>query len=579
MTAAISMLDGDPSTVGRAPYPDHANPDLLDRIPLTARRILDVGCGAGALGRAYKRRNPAARYLGIEADPLAADIAAGRLDGVARGDVEQLSSPFAGERFDCIIYGDVLEHLRDPWRVLRAQAAALAPGGVVLVCMPNAEHWRFADRLLQGGWDYEADGLFDRTHLRWFTADTTRAALIGAGLRPIDVVPRIFDLAPARAFAARMAPLLEQDPEALLRRCAPLQHVWRASGALPPRLHLRATMLPPIGGVSAVRVVEPIAALATEPAVSAAIVGGAGDGLGIDQADPPPDAPKILVLHRPLLTGARGLATLRSLLRRGYLLVCEFDDHPDFIPVLRRPDVQNFRAVHAVQTSTEPLAAHFRTITPEVAVFPNAIAVLPEVRNHAGGPMTLFYGGLNRQQDWPACVPALNHVAAAVGARLRFHIVGDRGLFDALTTPHKIFSPLCDYASYLDLLGHSEISLMPLQDNLFNRCKSDLKFIEAAAARVAALASPVVYGDSIEDGRTGMLFRDADELRQRLMRLVASPDIARAIGDAARASVARHRMLAYQVAPRVAWYRQLWARRAELRASLAERVPELDRDA
>jgi SAM-dependent methyltransferase len=557
--------------VARADYPDHANPDLLGRIPLTARRILDVGCGAGALGLAYKRRNPAARYLGIEADPRAAAIAAGRLDAVAHCDVEAQPAPFDDARFDCIIYGDILEHLRDPWRVLRAHAAVLAPGGVMLVCMPNAEHWSFSDRLLRGGWDYEAQGLFDRTHLRWFTPDTTRAALIAAGVRPIDVIPRIFDLAPARAFAAGMAPLLGQDPEALLRRCAPLQHVWRAGVALPPRLHVRATMLAPVGGVSAVRVSEPIAALATDPAVDAAILDAQGG------TDPPADAPRILVLHRPLLTGESGLATLRGFVRRGYLTVCEFDDHPDFIPVLQRPDVQNFRAVHAVQTSTEPLAAHFRAITPEVAVFPNAIAVLPEVRNHAGGPMTLFYGGLNRQHDWPACVPALNEVAAAVGARLRFRIVGDRGLFDALTTPHKSFSPLCDYASYLDLLGQSEISLMPLEDNLFNRCKSDLKFIEAAAARVAALASPVVYGDSIEDGRTGMLFRDAGELRQRLMRLVASPDIARVIGNAARAGVARHRMLAYQVAPRVAWCRRLWERRAELRASLAERVPELGR--
>ena len=63
----------------------------------------------------------------------------------------------------------MLEHLRDPWRVLRRQAAALALAASVLLCMPNIEHWSFAERLLRGNWDYEEQGLLDRGHLRWFS--------------------------------------------------------------------------------------------------------------------------------------------------------------------------------------------------------------------------------------------------------------------------------------------------------------------------------------------------------------------------------------------------------------------------
>jgi glycosyltransferase involved in cell wall biosynthesis len=65
---------------------------------------------------------------------------------------------------------------------------------------------------------------------------------------------------------------------------------------------------------------------------------------------------------------------------------------------------------------------------------------------------------------------------------------------------------------------------MPLGDTPFNRAKSDLKFIEAGACRVASVASHIVYADSIEDGRTGLLFHNADELRDRLLRLVAMPE-------------------------------------------------------
>ena len=113
---------------------------------------------------------------------------------------------------------------------------------------------------------------------------------------------------------------------------------------------------------------------------------------------------------------------------------------------------------------------------------------------------------------------------------------------------------------------------MPLRDTPFNRAKSDLKFIEAAACRVTPLASPVVYAGSIDNGRTGVIFHSAEELRTRLSELVAFPAMAREIADAARAHVARERMLADQVTARVAWYRELWDRREALDRCLQERL-------
>jgi glycosyltransferase involved in cell wall biosynthesis len=150
--------------------------------------------------------------------------------------------------------------------------------------------------------------------------------------------------------------------------------------------------------------------------------------------------------------------------------------------------------------------------------------------------------------------------------------VHDQAFFDALETPHKTFTPTCDYETYLRILGSSEISFMPLSDTRFNRAKSDLKFIEAASCRVAALASSVVYGNSIDDGRTGLLFRDPVEFHARLLRLLAMPELARGLGDAARGYVADNRMLAYQVSPRIAWYRSLWARREALGEARLQRM-------
>jgi len=317
-------------------------------------------------------------------------------------------------------------------------------------------------------------------------------------------------------------------------------------------------------------VTEPMQGLISDPSLSPSVVA---------TTDDPPldvDGPRVFVLHRPLLVGGSGLQRIRTLQRRGWLLVCEFDDHPHYMPVLRRPDIQNFRAVHAIQTTTEPLAAVLREYNGEVAVFENAIARLPNAVNFAADDhLTLLFAGLNREGEWPPYVDALNAVAQRVGARLRFRVINDRMLFEALQTPHKSFTPICDYATYRDLLARSEISFMPLSDTPFNQCKSDLKFIEAAAHRVVALAGNVVYPATVEDGRTGVLFGSPAELEQRLGHLLANPGMARAIGDAARTYVRDRRMLAYQLHRRAAWYHALWARRDELTRALLARAPEL----
>ena len=115
---------------------------------------------------------------------------------------------------------------------------------------------------------------------------------------------------------------------------------------------------------------------------------------------------------------------------------------------------------------------------------------------------------------------------------------------------------------------------MPLDDTPFNRAKSDLKFIEAGACRVASLASAVVYANSVAHGETGLIFHDPGEFHQHFLNLTAIPDLALGLGSAARDAIIRDRMLAGQVARRVAWYRDLWSRRDALTAALRDRMAQ-----
>jgi 2-polyprenyl-3-methyl-5-hydroxy-6-metoxy-1,4-benzoquinol methylase len=557
-------------------YPDYANPDILDKIPLSAKTVLDVGCAQGALGAAYLRRNPAARFLGVDIDPVAISHAQHRMTETACLDIELNPVPFAvPDGIDCIVYGDVLEHLKDPWAVLKQHAALLNNGGTVVVCMPNAEHWTMALRLLNGTFDYEDQGVADRTHLRWFTPRTMGAALANAGLILSDVAPRVIDLEGAKQFTAALAPGLRAinvDPAEYFNRAGPLQFIWRARKSPPPRIVVTGTMLAPLGGVSDVRVVEPFRALRSDSSVIGAIAAEPDFNASL------PDFPKIAILHRPMLLGESGIERIKALISKGYLVVSEFDDHPVFMENRGVPldQLLTFKAVHAVQTSTPALAEALRADNPEIGMFPNAIFELPQVRNFANpDQLTLFFGALNRSEDWAPLMPGLNEVARAVGGRLRFSVVHDQEFFDALETPHKRFTPTCDYPTYLNLLGEAEIAFMPLADNVFNRAKSDLKFIEASACRVVSLASAVVYADSIQDGKTGLVFRNPMEMRAHLLRLLAYPEASRKIADSARLDVARNRMLAYQLADRLAWYRALWDQREALNEALRARMPAL----
>jgi SAM-dependent methyltransferase len=539
--------------------------DLLARIPLSAHTILDVGCGNGELAAAYHRMNPKARLLGIEMDPAAAALAATHLEQVSTVDVEADPLPFeAPEGIDCIIYNDVLHHLRDPWALIRRHAEALSSDGILLICVPNIEYWRLTERRLRGTWDAGEGGA------QGLSTAAIAEQIQGMGLTLCDVTRREPDREPAKSFFASLMPALQAlriDPEDYANRAAASHLICRVRKAPLQRMILSGNMLDPVGGVSHVRVVHPIQAAGSDPGVIAAVTNL------VATAQPNDNVPRIFVMHRPALLGEHAVDTVRTLLGAGYLTVTEFDDHPEHFKMMRMGGDLSFRAVHAVQTSTAAMAEILREYNPDVAVFPNAILSLPDISNFATPDcVTLFFGALNREKDWQSLMPVINAVAAQAGDRLKFQVVHDQLFFEALETQHKTFTPTCDYDTYLRILGESEVCFMPLGDTPFNRAKSDLKFVEASACRVATLASTVVYGDSVDDGRTGLLFRDRTEFHSRLLRLVAMPDLARDLGDAARRYVADHRMLAYQIAPRVAWYRSLWIRRGELEAARRARI-------
>jgi GT2 family glycosyltransferase/tetratricopeptide (TPR) repeat protein/2-polyprenyl-3-methyl-5-hydroxy-6-metoxy-1,4-benzoquinol methylase len=161
-------------------YYGHARPEVVALIPETARTVLDVGCGAGRLGEALKARQQV-QVVGIELNEAAAAAARQRLDQVFTGDVERLELPLPPDGFDAIVCADILEHLRDPDRMLRQALAWLAPDGRLVASIPNVRHHSVIRSLLEGNWTYESAGLLDRDHVRFFTRREIEKLFFRAG--------------------------------------------------------------------------------------------------------------------------------------------------------------------------------------------------------------------------------------------------------------------------------------------------------------------------------------------------------------------------------------------------------------
>lgn len=175
---------------------ENPRPELQARVPRDAARILDLGCASGALGAALKARQDC-HVLGVERSPVYAARAQEQLDQVLVADVEALDFSHL-PRVDALVCGDILEHLVDPWRVLRDAVALLPVRGTVVVSLPNVRYWETFWQLgIRGTFPRRALGIFDRTHLRWFTLRDAYGLLDDAGC-DVTGVDRLLRLGPER---------------------------------------------------------------------------------------------------------------------------------------------------------------------------------------------------------------------------------------------------------------------------------------------------------------------------------------------------------------------------------------------
>lgn len=180
--------------------------------------VLDVGCGYATTSERLRRLGN--HVTGIESSAQALAVASQRLDEIVSSDLhdfEGIAAAFGSRRFDCIVFADVLEHLAWPETVLQEYLRYLAPGGTVLVSLPNVGLWSVRLSLLAGRFEYADTGVLDRTHLRFFTRKTARRMIESAGL---EVERHTYNPGMVRPFVPLVKKMMkggeDSDPGAIL---------------------------------------------------------------------------------------------------------------------------------------------------------------------------------------------------------------------------------------------------------------------------------------------------------------------------------------------------------------------------
>jgi SAM-dependent methyltransferase len=145
------------------------------------KRVLEFGCASGYMSARLKDAGCHVTGVDVDAEALAEARLICDETFLVDLDVRSLADFLPETTYDVVIFGDVLEHLRDPWATLDSARRYIAPGGFAIVSIPNIAHGSIRLDLLRGNFEYSETGILDDTHLRFFTLRSAEDLCLRAG--------------------------------------------------------------------------------------------------------------------------------------------------------------------------------------------------------------------------------------------------------------------------------------------------------------------------------------------------------------------------------------------------------------
>ena len=527
-------------------------------------RVLEIGCSEGYFGAALKADGH--EVWGIETNSVAADSAEAVLDRVYRDSIEAflLTEDFIDERFDAIIFGDVLEHLLDPRRVLQAVTDRLTDRGVIIASVPNVAHERVRMMLLEGRWEYSATGIMDNTHLHFFTRDTlielfTKTGLCVQRFSAITLDGNAVQI-PVDAKTISIAEEIITDRErdvfqfiALVRPAAAVgaevsakvsAEVSNAPFLLAKQQNILCLPPAPQSSLYSIRLGDPLERYCQLFGGEVRIAPfGAPTQEDIEWAD-------TIVLQREVTD--QQLDMVEQLQESGKRVVFDIDDYlldaPEYLSVhehckAMRPKLEiMLNRVDAVSVSTQPLQEKLRAFNPRVFLTPNYAWTSQEPIAHdrpaTDHPVRIIVASSDSVRvDF--LIDALRELASTenielIGIGPPGDELREAGLpvDTAPLMPHEQFKA---YAASRD----NTIALIPLDANEFNSCKSAIKYFDYALAGVPCVCSGVEpYTSAVQGNVTGILCpAETAEWVSSVRNLLHNVELRRQIAWAARKQV------------------------------------------
>jgi len=167
--------------------------DIINQVPEGNHRILDVGCGAGATLLKLKELGKASEIFGIEINEDIAGKLSPLLNGIIIGDIESIKLPFNEKYFDYILFGDILEHLINPDKILNQYKELLKDDGFIIATIPNIKHFNILLRLIiLDEFKYVDEGILDKSHLRFFTKKEIENLFMRNKFKIVEINPIIY---------------------------------------------------------------------------------------------------------------------------------------------------------------------------------------------------------------------------------------------------------------------------------------------------------------------------------------------------------------------------------------------------
>jgi 2-polyprenyl-3-methyl-5-hydroxy-6-metoxy-1,4-benzoquinol methylase len=160
-------------------------------------KVFDIGCASGNFGLFLKNSDLASKVIGVDIDSSAVKLAKQKIDEVYcvnlnQTTIQELIDAHSLKDFDYVVCADVLEHLIDPWSTLTSLTGTLKKEGRVVASIPNIRHWTVLyEQIFKGNWEYQKEGIMDKTHLRFFTKKTMIDLFEDSGLDVEEIQPLI----------------------------------------------------------------------------------------------------------------------------------------------------------------------------------------------------------------------------------------------------------------------------------------------------------------------------------------------------------------------------------------------------